>query len=371
MKTIPSYDGGFSDRKKSTIGDVAQLAKVSVSTVSRVLNESPTVAPQTRARVLEAIQAMDYAPTASARGLRSGTSGVICFATVDFAPFYSEVVQGMAAVIEAHGYQLLLTPTWSVASREERALQLLSERRVDGLILADPHLPSKQLRKAVRSLGRIVLIGGRYSDVLADSISIANREAAFRATSHLLAHGYRDIGFIAGPLDEPDAQQRLAGFRDAIEEQGPAVGDAPVYPGRFTVEGGAEAFEYWRSQGHLPRAVFCGNDLSAIGFLRAARLSGLAIPDDVAVFGFDDVPEAQYVCPALSTVRQPAREMGAWAGQALIDLLGGASAVRHQVVLPAPLVFRESCGCRSNTMEQSAEVDGHAQSDVRRLVHEC
>lgn len=354
MKTIPGYSETPSTRKKVTIVDVAKAAKVSVATVSRVINGHPSVSPKTRSLVREAMADMDYAPAAPARDLRAGFSGVVCLAVVDVAPFMSEIVQGVSDAVEPHGYQLLLASTRGQLDREEQALCLLSERRVDGLILTYPHLDEDVLRQVLRRLKRIVLIGDTHPSLMVDSIAVANREAAYRATMHLLDHGHRHIGFVAGWPNEPDGELRLAGFRDALLERNIPWDDSLVERGDFTVAGGAHALQSWLAKGRLPTAILAANDLSAFGVLRAAREAGLSIPEDLAVMGFDDVPQSEYVFPTLSTVHQPAHEMGAAAGRALVEILADVRGSRQRVILPAPLVLRQSCGCHKGGTESSA-----------------
>lgn len=322
-----------------TIDAVARRAGVSISTVSRVLNGLDRVHPQTRQRVLEVVRELNYRPSALARGLamqQTHTLGFIIPTLSD--PFYFEIVRGVEEAAATAGYNLLVVSQLA-ASDERRYLRLFDERRVDGMVLVGVAVPPDELaRLCAHRLPIAALqqeLGEGVYTFLAD-----NYGGAQALATHLLRLGYRRIAYIAGSDHTPDSAERLRGLSAALAEQGLAV--FRVARGDYSRAGGRAAMLELLTP-PLPEAIFAANDQMALEAIAVLREHGLKVPEDVAVVGFDDIPLAHYVEPPLTTVRQPAYELGYRAAQAIIQALQQPGKP-YREVLPTQLVVRRSCG---------------------------
>jgi LacI family transcriptional regulator len=331
-----------------TIKEVSQRAHVSPSTVSRVLNGTTPVSPATRRRVLAAIEALDYTPNAFARGLATNRSGGIGVTTNDIgSPYYAVMLRGVEASIEDAGLHLLVSSGHARADSERSAIQFLKQRRSDALIVQAEALTDAELIELSEEAGVPVVIFGRRIPELASLCVHLDNEAGGRlATGHLLEHGHRRIAHITGPLRFPDARHRLQGYRDALERAGIAYDDHLVVEGDFREGGGRSAMERLLDRGPEPDAVFAANDQMAAGAMRAARDRGLDVPRDLSLVGYDDVLLAQYLSPALTTVRQPLRDMGRAAADIAIALLEQRK-VEVRTRFEPELVVRESVAHRA------------------------
>ncbi len=331
--------------------DIAKLAGVSRSTVSRVINNHPNVSQQTRERVLKVIQEQRFRPNMAARALVTqqtrALSLVIPQAVADTFtdPYFPTLMQGVTQKANQCDYAVVL---WigNGAEEEERFCErILSNSLFDGLILAslvnnDPLIP-----RLTQAAFPFVLIGPPQLDNL-NYIDVDNARAAEVAVSHLIRLGRQRIGTITGPHNMGAALERLAGYRNALERAGRPVDNTLIAEGDFREDSG-----YLAMRTLLPRrldAVFVASDMMALGAIRAIHEAGLRIPDDIAVVGFDDIPIAASTKPPLTTVRQPIRELGSLATQVLIDLLNGVIEPPYQLILPAQLVIRETCGATSS-----------------------
>jgi LacI family transcriptional regulator len=334
----------------STLEEVAKLAGVSRSTVSRVVNHSPHVSPETREKVWEAIQTSGYQPHAAARSLVTNRTRVIsviipeAVTTLFSDPFFPLLLRGATDACNAQRYHLMLSLFTDPAERQEMYRRVLYSGLVDGVIVAsspldDPLIPNLQQ-------DHIPFISvGRHPDPDVDYVDVDNVGGARMATEHLIRLGHRRIATIAGPLDTVAGQDRLRGYRQALETRHIPVPDELIAEGDFTESSGHAAARQLLSGS--PTAIFAASDMMAIGALKAARDAGLRIPQDLALVGFDDVPVASVIEPALTTVRQPIERLGSMAVEILLDVLengedGGSST--HRVVLPTELAVRASCG---------------------------
>jgi LacI family transcriptional regulator len=331
-----------SRREPVTIDQVAQMAGVSQSTVSRFLNGTAVVSERKRQAINDAIAASGYVPNPVARGLAGGRTfsiGVITQA-ID-SPFYGAALRGIEDELEPAGYSpLFVSGHWNV-DLESRCLEVLRSRRVDGIIILTGRLPDETLISCAASVP--VVVTGRTLDShgLA-SINFDNFEGARLATEHLLDLGHRKIALIAGDPAHPDAVERTYGYRAAIEAAGLRYERRLVVSGGFSEAGGQEAVNLLVTSGQDFTAVFAANDEMAFGAAIALRRHGFRIPDDVSIVGFDDLPAARYANPPLTTIRQPAYELGRLAAAQMFRLLNGQ---QPDAEVPAPLLIaRESSG---------------------------
>ena len=306
-----------------TIKEVSQRAHVSPSTVSRVLNGTTPVSAEARARVLRAIEELDYTPNAFARGLATNRSGGIGVTTNDIgSPYYAVMLRGVEAAIEDAGLHLMVSSGHARADAERSAIQFLKQRRSDALIVQAEALSDAELiRLADEADVPVVVFGRRVPELATVCVHLDNEAGGRMATEHLLAHGHRRIAHIAGPLRFPDARDRLQGYRDALDGAGIAYDDGLVVEGDFREGGGREAMERLLERTTELDAVFVANDQMAAGAMRAVRDRGLDVPLDLSLVGYDDVLLAQYLSPTLTTVRQPLFDMGRAAGDIAIALL--------------------------------------------------
>lgn len=330
-----------------TIRDVAQRAGVSVATVSRVLNASGPVGVETRRRVKEAASELRYAPNSAARSLIKRRTGVLGAVLPDlYGEFFSEVIRGIDQTAQAQGYHLLL----SSAHNSERSIDaaLRSMRGgVDGLILMSPEADAGALARTLPVGLPVVLLNCQVEDDAFDSLTIDNYGGAYEMVRHLLSHGHRRIAHIAGAAGNRDARERRRGYRAAMRECGGEWSEDLEVAGGFTESGGHRAVGEILALDPRPTAVFAANDSMAIGALSALRESGVRVPGGVAVAGFDDIPIARYVTPALSSVHVPISELGARACGRLLEAIGAKNEnERRRETLPTTLVVRGSCGCR-------------------------
>jgi DNA-binding LacI/PurR family transcriptional regulator len=330
-----------------SIKDIAKAAGVSHSTVSRALSDSPLVSTQTKERIQLLAQEMGYSPDAQARSLVMGktqTIGVVVTTLTD--PFIAEVVQSIQNTAHRHGYTVILASSNAEPEREIAAVEMLQSKRVGGLIVTSSRVGALYLEHLERIGVPIVLINnhnehsGRYTY----TVSVDNRQGGYAATMHLIQLQHRRIAYIARPADLSSNLERLDGYRQALAEAGIPFDPALVVPGSGQVEGGERALHALTALEEPPTAVFCYNDLTAIGLLRAAREIGLAVPGDLAVVGFDDIPFARYVHPALTTVAQPTAEMGRQAMQMTLALMQAQDEQFSNIVLAGQLIIRKSSG---------------------------
>jgi len=327
-----------------TIKDVARRAGVSVTTVSRVLNNSPhPISPETRRKVLEAVAELGFCPNAAARSLQLNETRTIGLMLPDVAnPYYSGIVRGIEDVAHQEGYTVILCNTDRSRERTLEYLRVLREKRVDGVIFMGGGVveDAKEDRFFQQEDIPTVVIG-RHSGTF-PSVQIDNIEAAKRAVEHLLKRGYREIACIAGPPSSTTSRDRLTGYCQALAENGLKYEPSWVVHADFTPGGGYKAVqELLRKSKFKPAALLVHNDLMAVGAIKALTDEGLAVPQDIAVVGFDDIPLASYVLPRLTTVRVPVYELGTTAMRLLRDLLAGRP-VPEVTVLPVELIVRES-----------------------------
>ncbi len=337
-----------SGRRRPTQSDVARLAGVSQTTVSQVLNNSTTITvpPETRQRILDAVEQLGYVPDHTARSLRTRRTSTIACAIPDIAnPFYPAFARGIQDVAEQYGYDLVLYNTDGMAEKERKALRLVQQGRADGLIvvlfgltahglfpLLETGVPIVRLESVLKASGPLPL-DNLYVDIMA---------AAQVAVAYLIERGHTRIGLISGG-ETPPQTGRSKGYHAALAEAGLPFIPELVRSGDFRTEGGYAAMLALLGLPEPPTAVFSANDLMAMGALAAARSLGRRVPYDVAVVGFDDIPAARLTNPTLTTVAQFPDRLGRRAAELLFERLeGGVTSPGRSEAMPFELIPRES-----------------------------
>ncbi len=323
-----------------SIKDIARAAGVSHSTVSRALSNYPLVAATTRGRIRQIAAELGYSPNAIARGLvthHTQTIGVIVTSIAD--PFAGEVVRGIEQVAGDSDYRVFLGTSHADPVREVNLVKGLRESQVDGIIVASSRVGASYMPLLSEIGIPIVLINSLQEGPYIYSVSVDNAQGGHLATEHLLALGHRRIAYLGGPADHVSSRDRLTGYRDALSAAHLPFDSALVRDGdgRFT---SGEQIAELMAETRPPTAVFCYNDLTAIGVLRAVRRRGLRVPDDISVVGFDDLEFAAYVEPPLTTIHQPKTEMGRRAMKMLVDAMKGKEVPNYSA--PVELVLRSS-----------------------------
>jgi LacI family transcriptional regulator len=334
---------------KVTIRDVADMAQVSSQTVSRVINSRPDVADETRQRVQQAIEELNYQPNAIARSLiqqRSLTLGVVTAGLQFLGP--SQTLNGIAKQAEEMGYSLLFKELPHFRSNNTKPLiNTLLARQVEGIIWAVPEIGDNRERLPEVSIPIIYLTMQERPDLSA--VAVDNYLGGRMAAQHLIDQGYRRIAHLSGPLDWWESRQRLAGWRDVLHEAGLSVSEEQSAPGNWSAASGAQAMTQLVESYPDMDAVFVGNDQMALGAMHVAHQKGYQIPGDLGFVGFDGMPESVYFVPPLTTISQNLRELGSTAVHQLaqaIDLMH----LDHHVFEPRYIPLRpELCIRESST----------------------
>jgi LacI family transcriptional regulator len=333
-----------------------------------VLNGSARVSGETCGRVWAAASKLDYWPNTAARSLRQSRSHVLGILLPDLhGEFFSEVIRGIDHAARREKFQILISS--SHAEAEAIAAAARSMRgRVDGLIVMAPHGESAAVIDRITHRLPIVLLNAPSPVDGSNVVSIDNFAGAYAVTRHLIGLGHRRIATIRGPRGNVDAEERLRGYRRALIDAGIRPRRALEFTGDFTEASGYHVSPQLLAMAPRPSAVFAANDSMATGFLAALAASGIRVPEDIAVAGFDDIAIARYLSPALTTVRVDAYELGARAVRLLLAAIAaGPAAACHHEVLPATVVVRHSCGSRAATMP-SAPPDGTKSSHTKKIA---
>ncbi|QKV20643.1 LacI family DNA-binding transcriptional regulator [Oricola thermophila] len=331
------------------IKDVARLAGVSTATVSRALNRPDTVAESTRKAVVEAAVRTGYRINLAARNLRRQRTGAVVVLVPNLGnPFFSEILSGIEVTLAAAGLSVLVADTKHSAVPAGLVFDYLHRGRADGIISLDGALPEiiSAFPQAEGALPPIIYACEWNDTVPMPSIRADNIAGASMAVSHLVELGHTRIGHIRGPADNILTQVRSAETRDAIIGHGLAVRPDWFFDGDFSLASGRRVAEQWLALDDRPTGVFCSSDEMALGFISGLHESGVKVPEDVSVVGFDDIEIARHFIPTLTTIRQPRTELGVAAGRLLIRLVEGSSTVLsdYREMIPVELVVRGSTG---------------------------
>ena len=332
---------------RPTITDVAKYAFVSKTTVSHVLNGTRFVAPETKQRVLEAINELGYRPSNIARSLTTKRTGIIGMIISDASnQFFGDVLRGVDDVLRHKDYGLIVCNTDEVLERESHYLNLLLSQQVEGIIAAATSQKWQELTRAEATRTPVIFVDRVFEGMEGPYVGIDNYAGAYQATRHLIESGRRRLSIIAGFQRLSTMTDRLSGFRAAIAEADLPLSER-IITSPLGVEEGRKATLQALSQPEPPDALFTSNNLLTLGALLAIEEMGLRCPEDLALIGFDDHPWARVSDPPISVVRQPARRMGQVAAEMLCGLIGGSDLDGTHVKLECELVLRQSC-CQSH-----------------------
>jgi DNA-binding LacI/PurR family transcriptional regulator len=331
-----------------TVKEVAVRAGVSTATVSRVLSGVGGVADDLQRRVYDAAKALNYRPNRAARNLRAGSNHIIGVLIPDIEnPFFTSVVCGIEEILQAGGFSLLLANFNESPEREQIHLASLRAEGIAGLIFAASREPAGDYRRLAEAGTPMVAVSRVPEGLSIDTVTVDNAGGARIAVSHLLSLGHRRIALINGPLSLNTARERQAGYEQAFHDAGLPVPSDLIRFGDFRQAGGYHAMQTLLAEGERPTAVFTASNLMTLGALEAIHERGLEIPSDIAVIGFDDMSWATSLRPPLTTVAQPATEVGRTAARLLLDRFQNARRPRRQAILQTQFLVRSSCGARS------------------------
>ncbi len=337
---------------KIDIKEIARMAGVSTATVSRSLNGKGPVRDVTRQKILQIAKELNYKPNSIARGLsrqKTDTIGVILPELVD--EFFMDLIHSIDETAYKARRYVMISSSHSQRKMVETLLEFMNSGRVDGVVLTAPQVIDEDLVSIVAQ-SRCPLVLLNAPKILEGCIrfNIDNHQGALAIVTHLISHDYQKIGMIRGPQGNCDADERYKGFLDALNQHGRSVNDAFVVSGDFTLKGGYYGFMRLMSLPEKPEAVFCANDMMALGAYEAARAANLRIPQDVAIVGFDDIFLSRLLSPRLTTVHAPITELGETAVRYLLKLVAGEAdpGAPHHEVLSTGLVIGGSCGCANS-----------------------
>lgn len=327
-----------------SIKDIARLAGVSHSTVSRALNRSPLIPLETAERIQRIAKEQGYTASAVARSLvtrKTEAIGVVVTSIAD--PFNGEVVAGIEEVANHEGYSVVLATSQADPERELAVVRSFRERRVDGILVASSRLGAQYQDLADEMEAPMVLLNNQHPSEMAHSVSIDNADGGYQATAHLIELGHKDIAYIGDESGLQSDEERLGGFQAAMEDAGIKVRRDLVVRGNGKQPKGRERAAELLALAHRPTAIFCYNDMTALGVIEEVAAKGWTVGREVSVVGFDDLFFTASLQPPLTTFRQPKRELGNQAMQLLLAILRGQEADR-KVVIRGELVIRDSTG---------------------------
>lgn len=332
--------------KRATIHDVAQLAKVSIKTVSRVINQEPSVRKQTAEKVLHAIKQLDYQPSLSARSLAGNNAFNIALVYSFASPSYIfDVQSGALEACKGLGYELIIHPSFSQGEALIQELTgLFVAKKIDGLLLLPPMCDDESLIHALESHGYHFarLSPGQPQLSTTPFAGINDKQAAKELVNHIIEHGHKDIAIITGPTTHGAAYHRLEGYFEALNEADITPQKQYQKTGLFDFSSGKNACQYWLSLKRPPTAIFACNDAMAAGVMHYAMSCGLTLPKDLSVVGFGDSPTAERLWPSLTTAKQPALSIAKICTQALINQLRKSDTQTFATILTHQVILRDS-----------------------------
>lgn len=325
-------------RGMPNIKDVAKLAGVSTATVSRAMTNPEKVSEKTRKKVELAVAEAGFSPNVTARNLRRSESKTVVVILPDIANmFFADIVRGIQLIASKNGYKVLLGDSVHTIEQAKSYIDLVKTKQADGIISLTAELPNEVKNGTTFPL---VMACEYYDDFPCPTVRVDNRRAAKHAVDYLLDIGHRRIGCITGPMDNPICVARKKGYQQSLEDAAVPFDDAAIDSGDFSFDSGYSAFHRLYKQYQMT-ALFCFNDMMALGAMRAAFEVGLKIPEQLSIVGFDDLPFTEYTTPQLTTIRQPQNKIGETAMQTLLNIMQGHKAVQDNV-LPTQLLVRSS-----------------------------
>ncbi|SDI39897.1 LacI family DNA-binding transcriptional regulator [Alteribacillus bidgolensis] len=340
------------------MSDVAKIANVSPATVSRVLSNPDLVSKKTRDKVLEVINQVNYQPHSVARQFRTRETKTILAVVPDItSAFFSEVLRGIEHVAIKEGYQVILGDTENNLERESDYVNLLLQKQVDGMVLLTARLEKERLEELSEHFP--IVLACEYIDGLnVPTVSIDNISAARKATEHLIQLGHTKIAHICGPMNVILGRDRLRGFRQAMMSNDLDVDPSYIQEGDLTIESSESGYNQMMKLLALetpPTGVFVYNDEMAMGAIKAVKDSGLRVPEDVAIVGFDNLKMSTVIEPHLSSIDQPKYNIGQKAMNLLLQMINKEKINKHSFVMKDNLIIRDSCGGKSESFPHSHE----------------
>jgi len=334
----------------ATIKEVAKKSGVSVGTVSAVLRGESWVTEDTRRKVLRVVRELNYRPNPLARSLRTQKTGVIGLVVTDITnPFFSLIVRAVENYLRKYNFNIILCDTNEDYAIGTDVVRVLIDRMVEGIILVGDVLPEEELEEVINTTHvPIVAVERDYGNIYELSMVLVDSvKGGYIATRHLLNLGYRDIAIVTGPIESErnySSIGRLEGYKEALREEGIELKPEFIVKSDFTFNGGYTSVKAFLERGYKPRAIFASNDLMAIGAMVAIKEEGFRIPDEIAVVGYDDTPEASFTEPPLTTVHLSMEELGTQAARFVVESIKDRDFVPRKYILPVDIVIRESCG---------------------------
>jgi LacI family transcriptional regulator len=329
--------------KRINMKYIAEKAGVSISTVSLVLNERPGVKRETRRRVLEIARKYHYIPNHIARSLVTRKTSTVGIIVPDISEvFYGTLVKIMQDALDRSGYSMMLCNAENNQHKERYYISFLVEKGTDGIIMVPCSGANADLIQAIST--PVVFVDRCIPELQKSYVGIDNRKAAREATEHLIRLGHRKIACLAGPPEASINEERITGYREALEAHGLSVDPGGILPTDLTVQGGYDATMLLLSLESVPTAVFTSGDTCAIGVYEALAEKSILVPEEMAIVGFDDMKFAPFLRVPLTSVHQPLEHMGQTAVELLLKTLREGAVQPQRIIMDAPLIVRESCG---------------------------
>jgi len=327
-----------------TIYDVAREAGVSMATVSRVVNGNPNVKPNTRKKVMAAIERLGYRPNAVARGLASKKTTTVGVIIPDISSlFFSELARGIEDIATMYKYNIILCNSDQRLEKELQLINTLLEKQVDGLLFMGAEIKEDHLQTLSTASAPVVLAATRDADNVLPSVTIDHFQAAYDATQALLSRGHKRVAMITGPLNDPlGGLIRFEGYKQALADAGIPLDESLVGSGNYWYESGLRNMTEFLKLTEPPTAVFAASDEMAIGAIHAVQDQGMSVPDDIEIIGYDNIRLAEMVRPRLTTVVQPMYDIGAVAMRLLTKYMNNEHVDDHVVLLPHRIEYRQS-----------------------------
>jgi LacI family transcriptional regulator len=332
----------------TTIKDISQAANVSTATVSHVINNSRYVSEETRLQVLEAVQRLNYQPSAIARGLRTKKTNTLALIIPDITnPYFSDLTRGFQDTADEKGYLVVLCNTDRSLDREKRFLETMWQQRVEGIVLNPSKVTAKDLLQIVKARIPVVMIGSQVEQNDFDKIMVDNVRGGYDAVHYLCGLGHKRIGLVCGLRTTSSSLQRYQGYLEALSKNSLPFDEQLVAEGEITYDGGYQCIRQLLSLSSPPTAIFATSDIMALGAKAGIEDAGFRIPADISVIGFDDIPDVSRTRPRLTTIAQPKYQMGQVAAGILFEQIDSNNTLpRRKVILEHTLVVRESTGVR-------------------------
>lgn len=330
----------------ATIKDVAKMAGVSTTTVSHVINKTRFVAKETEEAVMQAIKSLKYSPSAVARSLKVNTTKSIgMIVTTSESPYFAEIIHAVEDHCYRQGYSLFLCNTQNDPEKIKNHVEMLAKKRVDGLLVmcSEYTQHSLDVLSSFSSVPMVVMDWGPNTDT--DIIEDNSFTGGYLATKHLIDCGHKEIGLIAGELDKTTARTRYEGFVKAMNEANLPFHENWIMEGFFEPEDGYECMNKILAQDSLPTAVFCCNDVMALGAISAITEKGLRVPDDISIIGYDNIHSSRFYAPPLTTIHQSKSRLGAQAVNLLFERIANKdndNHEKHRIAIHPELVLRKS-----------------------------